>query len=188
MHRNPLLSLIAQYQERYREETERIEQFIAFVKENDNCFDRDLKIGHVTGSAWVVNQDKTKVLLTHHKKLNKWLQLGGHADGNPDILSVALRETFEESGLEHVSPLTKEIFDLDIHPIPKIEKEEAHHHFDVRFALQTTGSEQFEVSDESHALAWLQIPHLGKINPDKSIQRMQRKWLSEYKPTRRGQT
>ena len=73
---------------------------MAFVSAYPNCFERSLSIGHITGSAWLVNQTKTRVLLTHHKRLNKWLQLGGHADGNPNVLEVAMQEAREESGIE----------------------------------------------------------------------------------------
>src|SRR5215510_11521790 len=89
-----------------------------FVAANPNCFERSLQIGHVTGSAWIVDLDRTHALLTHHRKLNKWLQLGGHADGDPDILRVALREAREESNLDAIRPVSENIFDVDIHVIP----------------------------------------------------------------------
>ncbi len=177
MHRKPLLNLISIYRQNHPTEKHVIEQFISFVEAYSDCFDRQLEIGHITGSAWVVNQEGTEVLLTHHRKLNKWLQLGGHADGEADLLSVALRETLEESGLETVTPISRNIFDLDIHLIPKRGREKAHYHYDIRFSLQNAGSERFEVSEESHALSWVPIDDLDRIAPDASIRRMQRKWL-----------
>ncbi len=68
-----------------------------FVGEHSDCFKRSLLIGHITGSAWVVDRGRGMVLLTHHRKLNKWLQLGGHCDGDGDVRAVALREACEES-------------------------------------------------------------------------------------------
>lgn len=181
MHRHPLLSLISNYRRHHPDETEVIDRLTAFVDTHVNCFDRQLAIGHVTGSAWLVNRAGTSVLLTHHRKLDKWLQLGGHADGHSDVLSVALREAFEESGLEALTPISKEIFDLDIHRIPERGREKAHNHYDIRFALQAQGSERFKVSEESHALSWILLGQLEKIAPDRSIQRMQGKWLSYHR-------
>ncbi|MFQ5598444.1 MAG: NUDIX hydrolase [Nitrospiria bacterium] len=161
---------------------ETVRRFISFVKTHPNCFERSLEIGHITGSAWLVNRNRTKVLLTHHKKLDKWLQLGGHADGQSNILSVALREAYEESGLEAISPFSKTIFDLDIHRIPKRGDIKTHFHYDVRFALQVTGSERFNVSHESNALSWVPILTLEDRHPDESILRMRKKWLTSFNP------
>ncbi len=178
MHRNSLLSLIVRYQEKHPEESESILRLTTFIKAYIKCFDRTLPIGHLTGSAWLINADQSKVLLTHHRKLNRWLQLGGHADGEPDLLSVALREAFEESGLETIVPIKKEIFDIDIHLIPERKDEAAHHHYDVRFALQSVGSDLFKVSEESHDLSWILIAALEKKTDEVSILRMKEKWLA----------
>ncbi|MDR1010766.1 MAG: NUDIX domain-containing protein, partial [Opitutaceae bacterium] len=72
---------------------------IRFVGEHEDCAERSLLIGHLTGSAWIVDAERRRVLLTHHRKLDKWLQPGGHADGELDLASVAMREAREESGL-----------------------------------------------------------------------------------------
>jgi hypothetical protein len=85
MYRVPLLQALAQYQTHYPDETPLIERFMSFVRNHADCFERSLHIGHVTGSAWVVNAPGTHVLLTHHRKLNMWIQLGGHADGDADV-------------------------------------------------------------------------------------------------------
>ena len=94
-----------------------------------------------------------RVLLAHHRKLGRWLQPGGHSDGDPDTLAVALREAREESGLD-VRALDDAIFDIDVHRIPARGREPAHLHFDVRFLVQAE-HDRFRVSDESHALAWV---------------------------------
>ncbi len=176
MHRNPLLSLLRTYQNKYPEETETVQSFTRFIQEHTNCFDRTLSKGHITGSAWLIHPDHPKVLLTHHRKLNKWLQLGGHADGQSDVLSVALREAREESGLNHIIPLLSDIFDIDIHRIPENRREAAHHHYDIRFVLQAVGSEKVRISEESHDLSWVLIPSLHEITQEKSILRMRQKW------------
>jgi 8-oxo-dGTP pyrophosphatase MutT (NUDIX family) len=111
--------------------------------------------------------------MTHHKKLGKWLQLGGHADGESDLLKVALREATEESGIQQFKVLSEEIFDLDIHGIPQNNSELGHLHYDVRFLIEAdpTG-EAVIISDESHDVSWIQIADVAKLNAEVSIQRM----------------
>lgn len=175
MHREPLLHLLADYGLRHADEIPVVERFRDFVQAHQRCFERDLWAGHVTGSAWLVNAARDAVLLTHHRKLGRWLQLGGHSDGNPDPLAVALMEAREESGLE-VAPLSMVAFDLDIHEIPARKQDPAHFHFDVRFALTVTGSEIFRVSPESLDLAWVPIERLADYTDEESMLRMARKW------------
>ncbi len=97
----------------------------AFIDSHPDCFERSCQVGHITGSAWIVNRAGDRVLLTHHRKLGRWLQPGGHSDGDPDTLEVALREAREESGLD-VRALDEAIFDLDVHLIPARGHEPAH--------------------------------------------------------------
>src|SRR3990167_3869834 len=89
-----------------------------FITREPQCFERECKEGHVTGSALVLNHDHSQVLLTYHRKLNRWLQLGGHSDGNPNTAEVALREAQEESGIQNLEFVTKKIIDVDVHLIP----------------------------------------------------------------------
>lgn len=177
MHRRQLLDLLYAYAERRPEEQETVSRFLEFVRGHPRCFERDLWAGHVTGSAWLLDGMRQRVLLTHHRKLGRWLQLGGHSDGDPDPLRVAIREAEEESGLM-VEPLSRGIFDLDIHRIPARRQDPAHYHFDVRFALQVVGSEDFAVSGESLDLAWVPVTKLHRYTDEASMLRMARKWLS----------
>ncbi len=179
MHRKSILSLIQNYCIHYAAETETTDRFVSFIKTNPDCFKRQLEIGHITGSAWLVNKAGSGVLLTHHRKLNRWLQLGGHAEGSSDVLSVAMREAYEESGLNEIRAVSQNIFDIDIHPIPERKDEKAHYHYDVRFAFQSVGSEEYTVSDESHALSWVPILDLENKTEDESMIRMKEKWLVE---------
>jgi len=176
MHRNSLIQKLKKYQSQWPHESPVAQRMIDFVLSHDDCFERTLKIGHITGSAWVVNKSGTHVLLTHHRRLNKWLQLGGHADGDPDILRVAMREVQEESGLMQVVPLSEDIFDIDIHRIPGRGDEPEHDHFDVRFVMQAAGGEEYLVSDESHDLGWIEIDKLSEKSGDESMARMALKW------------
>lgn len=176
MHRKGLIQQLRDYHAEWEDESGTVERFIEFVSSNENCFERKLKEGHITGSAWVVSKDGWQVLLTHHKKLNRWLQLGGHADGNSDVLRVAIREAVEESGLERVGPISEKIFDIDIHRIPERGQEPEHYHYDVRYALKAAGNEGYVVSDESHNLGWIEIEKLSELTEEESMLRMARKW------------
>ncbi len=179
MHRNDLLLKLAEYATVWPEESDMTQRLIDFVEANPDCFERYLQIGHVTGSAWVVNRAGSHVLLTHHKKLDKWLQLGGHADGHADILEAALREVREESGLKAFEPVSDQIFDLDIHRIPEHKSTPAHHHHDIRFAVRAVGSDDYIVSGESHDLAWVEIDQLDQFTSEESMLRMAGKWLAQ---------
>jgi len=170
--------MIDEYLHHWPEEAEMVGRFADFISRFHDCLAREQTYGHVTGSAWVVNRAGTHVLLTHHRKLDRWLQLGGHADGNRDILDVARREVVEESGLVDFELVEKTIFDLDIHPIPARKNEPEHFHFDVRFAFKVTGSEQYTISAESKDLAWVKIADLSSYTIEESMLRMRRKWLS----------
>lgn len=150
---------------------------MTFLEEAERPFDRDHETGHFTGSAWLVDADGQHVLLTHHRKLKRWLQLGGHADGDSDLAAVALREACEESGLTELSvdPL---IFDVDRHWIPARNDEPGHWHYDVRYVVHARAREAFVVSDESLDLAWISIRALADDeSTDESLRRMARKWL-----------
>ena len=174
MHRRGLKALLAAYRGRWPQESATVARFDAFVDSHPDCFHRSCRVGHVTGSAWLVDMAGDRVLLAHHGKLGRWLQPGGHSDGEPDTLAVALREAREESGLE-VRALDDAIFDIDVHRIPARGREPAHFHFDIRFLVQAEHA-RFRVSDESHALAWVPAVGLGALTDDESVLRMARKW------------
>ncbi len=182
MHRQPLLHALDQYHRRYPDEAVVVERFVQFVRSHTDCFERSLQLGHITGSAWVVNAPGTHVLLTHHRKLNIWVQLGGHADGDADVCRVAWRETEEESGLSQIASVTDAIFDVDIHAIPARGDEPEHFHYDVRYAFRATGSDRFTVSEESHDLAWIPVGELSAYTDEASMHRMANKWLQRPLP------
>ncbi len=176
MKREPLLALLQEYRTRYPEEHDMVDRAIAFVTAHEDCFERSLAVGHITGSAWVVSRDGARVLLTHHAKLNRWLQPGGHADGDPDVLRVALREAEEETGLP-AEPVDLGLFDVDIHVIPARGAEPAHDHVDMRFAVRVDDARPFVVSSESHDLAWVPVDRLTEVTREPSMLRMAAKWL-----------
>ncbi len=176
MHRQQILQLLNHYGDRNPDEQSTVSRYRAFVEAHDDCFHRTQLSGHVTGSAWLVNTAGSHVLLTHHRKLNLWVQLGGHADGDPDVLAVALREAIEESGISGVRSVSDQLFDIDIHSIPARGDEPEHFHYDARFAFQVVDTDQFIVSDESHALEWVAIDQLAQKTAEASMLRMAGKW------------
>jgi 8-oxo-dGTP pyrophosphatase MutT (NUDIX family) len=175
--RAPLLDLLDRHRAAAPETEPAVSLFREFALAHADCLERSCVPGHLTGSGWLVDRTGRRVLLTHHRKLNKWLQLGGHADGDGDLARVALREAEEESGLGDLA-VEPAIFDLDRHMIPARGNEPAHWHYDVRFVVRATGSEAFTLSDESHALAWRAIADIAADSSvDESVRRMAHKWL-----------
>ena len=173
--RRALALALADYRQRWPAEAA-VVHFEEFLAEHAGAFEREFAIGHFTGSAWLVSADGLRVLLTHHRKLGMWLQLGGHADGDTDLMRVALREAMEESGLDGLT-VEPEIFDLDRHRIPARGEEPEHWHYDVRYVVRAGANEAFVVSDESHALAWRKIADVARDeSADASVRRMAGKW------------
>lgn len=167
------------YADRWAEEASTAADFIELLADTDDPYRRERLAGHFTASAWLVSADGERLLMTHHRKLDRWLQLGGHADGDTDLAQVALREAEEESGLSGLV-VEPEMFDLDRHWIPERGAVPGHWHYDVRYVVRATANEAFAVSEESLALAWREIASL-RLEPgiDPSIVRMANKWVSK---------
>jgi len=175
------ISGIGQFEATDARDHETWSRIAAFVAQHgQQAFSRDPQIGgHVTASAFVLSPDRQAVLLTHHRKLNIWIQLGGHCDGIRDAAFVALKEAYEESGLPRITPLSPRVFDIDIHPIPANPAEPAHLHHDIRYLLQAEDT-AFTVSDESHALAWVPLTGLEAFSSEASVLRMRDKALADH--------
>jgi len=150
-------------------------EIIGFVEEHADCLVRTCGPGHLTGSAWIVDATRRHVLLTHHRKLDKWLQPGGHADGDPDLLAVALREAREETGLTRLYAVSPNVFDVDRHWIPARGDTPGHWHLDLRFLIEADPAEALVMSNESHDLRWVELDRVATLNPEESMLRMVRK-------------
>lgn len=145
-----------------------------FVEADPRWWERSNSRGHVTASAWIVSADRLAALLVHHRKLNRWLQPGGHIESDTSVHAAAFREAREESGLASLRPCDRGIFDLDIHLIPARDDFPAHEHLDVRFLFEADSAEIPNCSSESHAVRWWPLYELSTSLTDESVLRMVR--------------
>lgn len=170
--------LLREYtQQYYFEDVNVVKRMISKLISDPRCFERDnYEFGHFTASAWIITEDNTKALITHHKKLGLKLQLGGHCDGDSNLLKVAIKEAMEESGIIDLKFSTK-IFDIDIHTIPAYRDTSEHEHFDVRFLFTVPNDSEFVVSEESTKLEWISKDY--DVSESKlGFKRLFGKWLS----------
>ncbi|MCI0334338.1 MAG: NUDIX hydrolase [Planctomycetes bacterium] len=190
MHRRHLLHMLARYRQVFPGEASVVNRICALVETHADCFDRTCRPGHITGAAWIISPDRQRCLLTHHRKLDRWLQLGGHADGQWQVDEVALREAREESGMAAFTfvPIDGALIplDIDVHQIPERRDshghliEDAHEHHDVRFLLIAHSGQDVCVSDESHDVAWFTPDEVREHTDEESVLRMLRKTLELF--------
>ena len=150
-------------------------QILAFVLRHEHPFDRAILEGHLTGSAITVSADGSCVLLLHHRKLDRWLQPGGHGDpGETTGEEVALREALEESGIRGLAlDLTApRPLDLDVHDIPARGNEPAHEHLDLRY-LVVAPPDAVVSPDlaELHEIRWVPWDEVDPLFPDHGLRR-----------------
>ncbi|HYG18077.1 MAG TPA: NUDIX hydrolase [Ohtaekwangia sp.] len=172
--RQSLVASLEEYKTSYGDELLFRDRFLKLL-EHPRCFHRDFLPGHLTGSAFITDTSAQHVLLTHHAKLDRWLQPGGHADGDEDIFAVALREAREETGLKNLTIMREVFFDIDIHGIPARKDFPAHDHYDVRFLLTADPQEPLQITDESIDLKWVPLDDLESYTDEPSILRMREK-------------
>ncbi len=171
MDRTGLQQLLAGYQTPYPVEQAYVPRMLTLL-DDPLAYSRERLAGHFTASAWVVNEAHSHALLLLHRKLNRWLQPGGHADGNENLRAVAAKELFEETGL-NAQPQANAIFDLDIHEIPERKGVPAHLHYDVRFLFIVPQNSVVTINEESKAVNWQPLPWLAaEYAADESIGRM----------------
>ena len=153
---------IARY-EPFNEQEERDKAVILrFLEENDDAFLRENLIAHMTASAWVVNPKRDKVLMVYHRIYDSWSWTGGHADGEEDLLAVALREVTEETGVRSVRPVSPEIFSLEVLTVDGHEKRgeyvSSHLHLNVTYLLEADNVEALRVcEDENKGVSWFSL-------------------------------
>jgi len=172
MNKKEFAHQLQNYQTSFSEESGFIPQFLDLLKQ-ENCYLRKNTNRHFTSSAWLLNADLTKVVLIHHKKLNKWLQPGGHADGNENLVEVAMKEVREETGIHSFIEMKKEIFDLDIHLIPEYRDVKEHYHYDARFVFRVSEETKLIRNQETNDVCWTNLSEIKKLTSNNnSILRM----------------
>lgn len=179
-----IVSLLNRYESRHPARASVAQEIRLFVETIPDCAQRSHLAGHLTGSAWVVNQASTAALLLHHKKLNRWLQPGGHADGVLNLLKVAMTEASEESGLTDLSPVDGEIFDVDIHEIPERGGVPRHLHYDIRFLLRAETDALPQRNHESNEIVWVPFEEISTLTNEESVLRMNRLFVEFMREVR----
>lgn len=179
--KQPLILSISNYLQRYPNDIHAL-QMLDFLAENDTFWQSEYENGHVTASAWVLDATLQRALLTHHRKLGRWFQLGGHVESSDfDIFEAALREASEESGLNDLvfyknDTFFKEktIFDIDVHLIPASKKGfPAHFHYDIRILLIANAKSVLNFQKtESNEVKWFDLADISSVSTETSMQRM----------------
>ena len=176
MIRQELLNQIEHYKP-FNEQEEMDKLLVLnWIKNNANAFSRENTVAHMTASAWVVNEDRSKVLMVYHNIYNSWSWLGGHADGETDLLAVALREVREEAGISHVRPVSEEIFSLESLTVDGHMKKgryvSSHLHLNVTYLLEADSKEAVSIkADENSGVAW--------FSPEEALKKSTEPWFVE---------
>ena len=162
---------IARYEPFNEQERRDKAVILRFLEENDDAFLRENLIAHMTASAWVVNPKRDKVLMVYHRIYDSWSWTGGHADGEEDLLAVALREVTEETGVTHVRPVSKDIFSLETLTVDGHEKRgeyvPSHLHLNLTYLLEADDTEALRVcEDENKGVAWFGLDEALKASTE----------------------
>lgn len=171
MTRSDLIKQISAYLPCNEQEEADKKNILTFLSENENAFLRENELAHMTASAWVINHDRSKVLMVYHKIYNSWSWTGGHADGETDLLSVALREVTEETGVKHVTPVSEDIFSLEVLTVDGHEKRgryvPSHLHMNITYLLEADDTESLVICEEENkAVAWFSLEDALKASSE----------------------
>jgi len=181
-----ILKQIEEYKPYNSQEEKDKEVFLKYLNTFDNYLSRENEYGHMTSSAFVLNKERTKILLIHHNIYNSWSWLGGHADGNSDLLHIAIKEAKEESGLKDVKPISKEILIIDTIPVQGHMKREkyvpAHVHVNVSFALEADEKEILHIKeDENSGVKWVPIDEMVKSSTESFMEYIYQKGIDKMR-------
>lgn len=168
------LSLFKEYQSDFEEEQLFQKLTLDFIQRQPAFWRRSTLEGHLTGSAWILNPTHDKALLIHHRTLDKWFQPGGHTEDNDQsLLDTAQREAVEETGVQGLTLLSEQLFDLDIHVIPQKGDIPAHLHYDLRFAFEANSEVLSGDLSEVKGLTWMPLDTLlRQLDSQQSLRRM----------------
>lgn len=161
----------------FNEQEERDKELILdYLRQGDSCFYRENTQAHLSASGWVVNPSRSKVLMAYHNIYDSWAWTGGHADGEKDLLFVALKEAMEETGISRVVPVSRDIFSLEILTVDGHEKKGAyvssHLHLNLTYLLEADDTLSIcNKEDENSAVGWFEI--------NECLKAVNEPWMSE---------
>ena len=176
MDRQELMESIRAYQPFNEQEEMDKSLILNWIETQDDAFSRDNTVAHMTASAWVVNNDRSRVLMVYHNIYDSWSWLGGHADGETDLLAVAIREVKEEAGISCVRPVSEGIFSLESLTVDGHVKRgkyvSSHLHLNVTYLLEADSEEQvFVKEDENSGVGW--------FTPEEALKKSTEPWFVE---------
>jgi len=171
--RKELMYELEDYKTEYKKEMICVKETIKFINSNENLIRDNNENEHITASVWIINEDMNKCLLVHHKKLNKWIQIGGHVDDSESAYDAAVRETKEETGLVDIKLMGNGIFDISI--FEGMKKGRKHKHYDVIYLFQANENDKLIISDESNELKWININDINRYTNEEEILRLAEK-------------
>lgn len=166
------------------EERKDKEVILKYINMFDDISKRDNEIIHITSSGFVINKDKDKVLMVHHNIFNSWSLTGGHADGEENLLGVALKEIKEETGVKNIIPITNKIVSLDLLPVlghfRKGKYVSSHLHISVVYLVQGDENEQVIIKpDENSAVKWIPISEIDTHSNESHMKKIYNKIISK---------
>lgn len=180
------LEMIRKYNPYNEQEEKDKEIILQCIDIFDDILTRDNKILHITSSAFVVNKSKDKVLMVYHNIYNSWSWVGGHADGEKDLLAVAIKEAKEETGIKNIRPISSEIFSLEVLPVLGHVKREkyvsAHLHLSVSYLIEGNENEVLTIKpDENSAVNWIPIDEVNTYSNEPHMKKVYEKLISKIK-------
>ena len=181
-----LLKQIKNYPPYNPQEVQDKKVFLNYLMSFDNCLVRENEFGHVSSSAFVLNKERTKVIMIYHNIYDSWGWVGGHADGDADLLNVAIKEAKEETGLKNVKPIDEDIFILDILSVSGHEKRgrhvSSHVHLSVAYALEADENESLHIKeDENSGVKWVTTDQMVELSIEPSLQYVYDKAIKKMK-------
>ena len=169
-----------------QEEVER-KLMLKYINDFDDVLTRQNEYGHFTSSAFVLNKERTKILMIYHKIYNSWAWTGGHSDGDSDLLYVAMKEAKEETGIKNVAPISKNIYSLELMNVNGHEKREkyvgSHVHLNVTYLLEADENEKIHIKeDENSGVKWVPIDKILEVSSEPWVRdRVYAKIISKMK-------
>ena len=176
MNRLGLIHQIKKYKTFNEQEEKDKYLLLEWIMDHEDAFSRENKIAHITASGWVVNKDRSKVLMVYHNIYDSWSWIGGHADGETDLLATAMREVREETGIKNVCPVTDEIISIEALTVDGHIKNgsyvSSHLHLNVTYLLEADSEETVSIkADENSGVAW--------FTPEEALKKSTEPWFVE---------